>query len=94
MAFNIDDIKENVNVKKEVGWLLPGLEVKRWFALIFLGSIMIVLGFMVLANVRPIYMTLELIRKAALILPSWSVITAAFNSPSTSHLPNTSISAV
>ncbi|MBR1775477.1 YvcK family protein [bacterium] len=31
---------------------------------------MIVLGFMVLANVRPIYLTLELIRKAALVLPS------------------------
>ena len=70
MAFNIDEIKENVNVKKEVGWLLPGLEVKRWFLLIFFGSIMIVLGFMVLANVRPIYLTLELIRKAALVLPS------------------------
>ena len=65
-----DKFKENVNVKKEVGWLIPGLEVKRWFALIFLGSVMIVLGFMVLANVRPIYLTLELIRKAALILPS------------------------
>ena len=70
MAFNIDDLKENVNVKKEVGWLIPGLEVKRWFALIFLGSVMIVLGFMILANVRPIYLTLELIRKAALVLPS------------------------
>ena len=67
MAFNF---KDNVDVKKEVGWLLPGLEVKRWFFLIFLGSIMIVLGFMVLANVRPIYLTLELIRKAALVLPS------------------------
>ena len=70
MAFKIDDIKENMNVKKEVGWLIPGLEVKRWFLLIFFGSIMIVLGFMVLANVRPIYLTLELIRKAALVLPS------------------------
>lgn len=70
MAFNIDDLKDNVDVKKEVGWLLPGLEVKRWFLLIFFGSVMIVLGFMVLANVRPIYLTLELIRKAALILPS------------------------
>ena len=67
MAFNF---KDNVKVTKDVGWLLPGLEVKRWFFLIFLGSIMIVLGFMVLANVRPIYMSLELIRKAALILPS------------------------
>ncbi len=70
MAFNIDDLKDNVDVKKEVGWLLPGLEVKRWFLLIFFGSVMIVLGFMVLANVRPIYLTLELIRKAALVLPS------------------------
>ena len=77
MAFNIEDIKENVDMKKEVGWLLPGLEVKRWFALIFLGSIMIVLGFMVLANVRPIYLTLELIRKAALVLPS-NVLAAVF----------------
>ena len=57
--------KNNVKVTKDVGWLLPGLEVKRWFLLIFFGSIMIVLGFMVLANVRPIYLTLELIRKAA-----------------------------
>ncbi len=70
MAFNIDDLKDNVNVKKEVGWLLPGLEVKRWFLLIFFGSIMIVLGFMVLADIRPIYRTLELIRQAALFLPS------------------------
>ena len=77
MAFNIDDFKENVNVKKEVGWLLPGLEVKRWFLLIFFGSIMIVLGFMILANIRPIYMTLELIRKAALILPS-NILAAIF----------------
>lgn len=77
MVFKINELKENVNVKKEVGWLLPGLEVKRWFLLIFFGSIMIVLGFMVLANVRPIYLTLELIRKAALILPS-NVLAAAF----------------
>ena len=74
MAFNF---KENVDLKKDAGWLLPGLEVKRWFLLIFLGSIMIVLGFMVLANVRPIYLTLELIRKAALVLPS-NVLAAIF----------------
>lgn len=69
--------KNNVDVKKEVGWLLPGLEVKRWFLLIFFGSVMIVLGFMVLANIRPIYITLELIRKAALVLPS-NILAAVF----------------
>ena len=25
---------------KDAGWLIPGLEVKRWFALIFLGSVL------------------------------------------------------
>ncbi len=74
MSFNF---KDNMNVTKEVGWLLPGLEVKRWFLLIFFGSVMIVLGFMVLANVRPIYITLELIRKAALVLPS-NILAALF----------------
>ena len=70
MTFNIDELKENVNVKKEVGWLLPGLEVKRWFLLIFLGSIMIVLGFMVFAELHPLYTTVALIQRAAFTLPS------------------------
>lgn len=64
------DFKNNVKVTKDVGWLIPGLNVKRWLFLIFLGSILIVLGFMILADIRPIYMIMELIRKAAIILPS------------------------
>lgn len=67
---NMFDFKNNVKVAKDVGWLIPGLNVKRWLFLIFLGSILIVLGFMILADIRPIYMTMELIRKAALVLPS------------------------
>ena len=55
---------------KDFAWLVPGLEIKRWFALIFLGSVLITLGAMILFNVRPIYLLLELIRKTALILPS------------------------
>lgn len=47
-----------------------GAGSKKMVSAYLFGSIMIVLGFMVLANVRPIYLTLELIRKAALILPS------------------------
>ena len=67
MVFNF---KDNVDVKKEVGWLLPGLEVKRWFFLIFLGSIMIVLGFMVFLGVHPLYKTVELIQRAVYKLNS------------------------
>ena len=71
------NFKDNVKVTKDVGWLIPGLNVKRWLFLIFLGSILIVLGFMILADIRPIYMTMELIRKAALVLPS-NILAAIF----------------
>ncbi len=69
--------KNNVKVTKDVGWLIPGLNVKRWLFLIFLGSILIVLGFLILADIRPVYQTMELIRKAAMILPS-NVLAVAF----------------
>src|SRR5574344_17248 len=55
---------------KDAVWLLPGLQVKRWFALIFIGSILIALGVMIIFNMRPIYFTLEFIRKFALKAPS------------------------
>ena len=77
MAFNINELKENVNVKKEVGWLIPGLEVKRWFLLIFFGSVMIVLGFMVFAGIHPLYKTVEIIQKTAYALPK-NLLAAAF----------------
>ena len=77
MAFNINELKENVNVKKEVGWLLPGLEVKRWFLLIFFGSVMIVLGFMVFAGIHPLYKTVELIQRTAYALPK-NLLAATF----------------
>lgn len=64
------DFKNNVKVAKDVGWLIPGLNVKRWLFLIFLGSVFIVLGFLIILDIRPIYTVMECIRKAALILPS------------------------
>ncbi len=55
---------------KEAGWLLPGLEVKRWFALIFLGSLLITIGLMILFNLRPVYFIMEFIRKIAITVPT------------------------
>lgn len=66
----INKIKNNVKVARDVGWLIPGLNIKRWLFLIFLGSVFIILGFLILLDIRPIYQTMELIRKAALILPT------------------------
>ena len=55
---------------KEAGWLIPGLEVKRWFALIFLGSLLITIGLMILFNLRPVYFIMEFIRKIAQTVPT------------------------
>ena len=66
----INKFRKNVKVTKDVGWLIPGLNVKRWLFLIFLGSVLIVLGLLIIFDIRPIYQIMELIRKAALILPT------------------------
>lgn len=58
---------------KDVGWLLPGLRVKRWFALIFIGSLLITLGTMIVFNMRPVYFTMEFIRRIAASAPSSAV---------------------
>ena len=44
-----------INIPKDAGWLMPGLEVKRWFALIFFGSVLITLGILILSTPRAIY---------------------------------------
>lgn len=51
---------------KDAGWLLPGLQVKRWFAMIFVGSLLILLGTMIIFDMRPIFYTMEFIRKIAM----------------------------
>lgn len=58
---------------KNVVWLLPGLQVKRWFAMIFLGSLLITLGTMIVFNMRPVFFTMEFIRYIAEKAPSGAV---------------------
>lgn len=72
-----DTFKEKM---KEAGWLIPGLEIKRWFVLIFLGSLLITIGLMILFNLRPVYFIMEFIRKIALTVPTdiLSVIVTLF----------------
>ncbi len=52
-------IKNNMKMPKDAGWLIPGLEIKRWFALIFLGSVLIILGILTLSNPEQIYQFLK-----------------------------------
>lgn len=62
--------KNKIKMPKDAGWLLPGLQVKRWFAMIFVGSLLILLGAMIMFNMRPVYFTMELIRHIAEKAPS------------------------
>lgn len=71
------DIKNNVKVSKDVGWLIPGLNVKRWLFLIFVGSVLIVLGFLLIADAHLIYKIMNAIKKAAFILPT-NILAAVF----------------
>ncbi len=62
--------RESIRMPKDAGWLLPGLQVKRWFAMIFIGSLLILFGTMIVFNMRPVYFTMELIRHIAERAPS------------------------
>lgn len=61
---------KDIKMPKNAGWLLPGLQIKRWFAMIFIGSLLILLGTMIFFNMRPVYFTMEFIRYIAAKAPS------------------------
>lgn len=61
---------KDIKMPKDAGWLLPGLQVKRWFAMIFFGSLLILLGTMIVFNMRPVFFTMEFIRFIAAKAPS------------------------
>ena len=44
-------------------WLVPGLKLKRWFALIVLGSVIAAIGFTLLFKMEPIYFLLKYAKK-------------------------------
>ena len=59
------NFKNSMKIPKDAGWLVPGLQVKRWFALIFIGAVMMALGFLILCDIKPVFYTMEFIRKVA-----------------------------
>ena len=50
---NMKNIFKN-KIPKTAGWLIPGLEIKRWFALIFLGSVLIIVGILTLSDPKQV----------------------------------------
>lgn len=66
MKFN----KLFLHMPKDAGWLLPGLEIKRWFVLIITGVVMATVGFCIIYNLRPVYSLIKMIMKITQMLPS------------------------
>ena len=56
-------------IPKDAGWLLPGLEVKRWFVLIITGAVIAAIGVCIIANLKPIYTLINMIMGLAQMLP-------------------------
>lgn len=62
------DFRKNMKMPLEAKWLVPGLQVKRWFAMIFLGSVLMTLGVLILFDIKPIFYTMMFIRNIAMNL--------------------------
>ncbi len=53
-----------------LAWLLPGLEIKRWVFLMFIGIFLVIIGTATLLNLHPLAQILALVRKLAEFLPA------------------------
>ena len=56
---------KKIKIPKQAGWLMPGLQVKRWFALIFAGAVLMTLGILILFDIKPVYYTMQFISAVA-----------------------------
>ena len=60
-------LKKN-KVSKYAAWLLPGLQVKRWVILTFIGSIFLIIGFLFLFNLSPISEIVSFLKTTASLI--------------------------
>ena len=65
-------------IPKDAIWLVPGLEIKRWFLLIILGAVMAAVGLCILFGLRPIFTLSKMVMRIAQTLPleimGWALI--------------------
>lgn len=67
-------------IPRDAGWLLPGLEIKRWFFMLITGAVFFTIGLCIICNLRPVYTLINMIMKVTQMLPSqifgWFLIIA------------------
>lgn len=56
---------KKIKMPKQAGWLIPGLQVKRWFAMILAGTVLMTLGILILVDLQPIYNIMQFISSVA-----------------------------
>ena len=62
------EFRKNMKMPIDAKWLVPGLQVKRWFALILFGAVLMMLGVLILFDIKPVFYTMEFVRKIAMNL--------------------------
>jgi len=65
---NIKD--KEVKLTDKVRWLIPGLQVKRWFLLYLLSATLILVGFLIIFGFKPVYYMMEFIKYIADVVPT------------------------
>ena len=54
-------IRNKIKIPKQIGWLIPGLQVKRWFALTLVGTILMTIGILIWFDIKPVFYTMQFI---------------------------------
>ncbi len=61
---------KKIKLPKDAIWLLPGLRIKRWFALIITGTLIAALGIIFLFKLEPIYFIAQWAKKILNFVPA------------------------
>ena len=63
-------LNSKVRMPKDAIWLVPGLRIKRWFALIVLGSVLAAIGITLVFRLEPIYFIVSTAKKIFHVVPA------------------------
>ena len=63
-------LNSKVKMPKDAIWLVPGLRIKRWFALIVLWSVLAAIGITLVFRLEPIYFIVSTAKKIFHIVPA------------------------
>lgn len=67
--------EQEIKIAEKARWLIPGLQIKRWFLLYFLGAVLVFIGFLIIFGFRPVYYMMKFVHHVANVVPtSWLAV--------------------